>query len=305
MEWLRKKQDKVEAERLRQVEEYERELTFRPKLIRRITFSNDKSYKELQGPSSNKSLPRSESNRKVTDSGGAALLLKEKALPKVPRLSHHRRQRKKTLLQSATISQPVGVECKLLDKMKSELEASMASSRTNNSTEHGNDESQQQESDSAHTDEDDGASIENNESAVEGSEQYRAEPKTADEETLSPEKENAPAWSARPIIGGRRTDLSETKVRLPLQDASKFELSTMYRKTDRRAGREGVALHVGRREDTLEEQVIAVLFDKEKVTEEDAERWWTQHQHRFDIEPQESSEDKSLPPLVPMPRGIV
>ncbi|EGZ26657.1 hypothetical protein PHYSODRAFT_320561 [Phytophthora sojae] len=106
---------------------------------------------------------------------------------------------------------------------------------------------------------------------------------------------DAPAWSAKPTIGGRRADFdsSETKVRLTLQDASKFELSTMYRKTDRRAGRDGVALHVGRREDTLEEQVIAVLFDREKVTEEEAERWWANHQHRFVefMEPQQPREE--------------
>ncbi|KAF1790562.1 hypothetical protein GQ600_1057 [Phytophthora cactorum] len=193
MEWLKKKQDKMEAERLRQTQENERELTFQPKLIRRITYSGDKYFRDTQTPpSSSRSFTRSESSRGVGETGAA--LLKERTLPK-----------------------PVGVSCKLLDSMKSELQASLASSRK--------------------------------------------------EEKMP--LENAPAWSAKPTIGGRRADFdsSETKVRLTLQDASKFELSTMYRKTDRRAGRDGVALHVGRREDTLEEQVIAVLFDREKVTE--------------------------------------
>ncbi|KAG6595870.1 Mannose-binding lectin [Phytophthora cinnamomi] len=117
----------------------------------------------------------------------------------------------------------------------------------------------------------------------------------ADEEKIPVD---VPAWSEKPTIGGRRADFdsSETKVRLTLQDASKFELSTMYRKTDRRAGRDGVALHVGRREDTLEEQVIAVLFDREKVTEEEAERWWANHQHRFAdfMEPQQPREEDGV-----------
>ncbi|OWZ15657.1 hypothetical protein PHMEG_00010660 [Phytophthora megakarya] len=242
MEWLRKKHDKVEAERLRQEEECERELTFQPKLIRRITYSGDRYFRDAP-PSSSRSFTRSESSRRVGET--TAALLKEKALPKVPRLSHHRRSRKKTLLQSAAISEPVVVSCKLLDNMKSELQASLAAGR-NSETE------------------------------------IAAEPKEQPGAS-KPSRENVPAWSARPTIGGRRADFdsSETKVRLILQDASKFELSTMYRKTDRRAGREGVALHVGRREDTYEEQVIAVLFDREKVTEEEAERWWENHQHRF------------------------
>eukprot|EP00644_Phytophthora_capsici_P016081 jgi/Phyca11/507523/fgenesh2_kg.PHYCAscaffold_28_\ len=117
--------------------------------------------------------------------------------------------------------------------------------------------------------------------------------------------ENVPAWSEKPRIGGRRVgfDSSETKIRLVLQDASKFELSTMYRKTDRRAGRDGVALHVGRREDTHEEQVIAVLFDHKKVTEEEAERWWENHQHRFAefIQPEQPREGEA-PIVLPASR---
>ncbi|EGZ26660.1 hypothetical protein PHYSODRAFT_471601 [Phytophthora sojae] len=249
MEWLRKKHDKMEAERLRQAEESERELTFQPKLIRRITYSGDRYFRDTPGVP--KTFARSESSRRVGETGNGGALLKERTLPKVPRLSHHRRPKKKTPLQSAAISQPVGVSCKLLDSMKSELQASLATTRA-------------------------------------------SETEIAPAERSKPPVD-APAWSAKPTIGGRRADFdsSETKVRLTLQDASKFELSTMYRKTDRRAGRDGVALHVGRREDTLEEQVIAVLFDREKVTEEEAERWWANHQHRFVeyMEPQQPREE--------------
>ncbi|KAF4145818.1 hypothetical protein GN958_ATG05002 [Phytophthora infestans] len=279
MEWLKKKQDKMEAERQRQTQEYERELTFQPKLIRRITYSGDKYFRDtLTPPSSSRSFTRSESSRRVGESGST--LLKEKPLPKVPRLSHHRRQKKKTALQSASISQPVGVSCKLLDNMKSDLQASLASSRSSTG-EIQQPESEKQAESEPHTSDEAGGSDSNGEAEV------------AEEEEKP--LENLPAWSAKPTIGGRRADFdsSETKVRLILQDASKFELSTMYRKTDRRAGRDGVALHVGRREDTLEEQVIAVLFDREKVTEVEAERWWENHHHRFVqfIEPPQSREE--------------
>lgn len=294
MEWLRKKHDKMEAERLRQVEESERELTFKPKLIRRITYAGDRYFKDLPGPSGSRALSRSESSRRVTDPSGAALL-KERVLPKVPRLSHQRRPRKKTPLQSASISQPVGVSCKLLDVMKSELEASLATNRSNECSDVVVSEKQQQEHDPAQTSESEAGEIKEAEPEVPETEQSVA----PEVENLPPEE--VPAWSAKPSIGGRRADFdsSETKVRLALQDASKFELSSMYRKTDRKAGRDGVALHVGRREDTLEEQVIAVLFDKEKVTQEDAERWWSQHQHRFAefIEPQQQNEEE-IPPAV-------
>lgn len=287
MEWLRKKQDKMEAERLRQVEENERELTFQPKLIRRITYSGDRHFRDTPGaPASSRSFTRSESSRRVGENGGV-VLLKERTLPKVPRLSHHRRPKKKTPLQSASVSQPVGVSCKLLDNMKSELQASLASARSNVSS------TAETENDSIHCSEDDTPLSENSDTSAEDSQLPDTEVTTVVEEVTP--RENAPAWSAKPMIGGRRADFdsSETKVRLVLQDASKFELSSMYRKTDRRAGRDGVALHVGRREDTLEEQVIAVLFDREKVTEEEAERWWENHQHRFAefIEPQQPREE--------------
>ncbi|KAE9003171.1 hypothetical protein PF005_g14355 [Phytophthora fragariae] len=291
MEWLRKKHDKMEAERFRQVEESERELTFQPKLIRRITCSGDRYFRDTPGvPTGSRTFARSESSRRVGESGGA--LLKERMLPKVPRLSHHRRSKKKTPLQSAAISQPVGVSCKLLDNMKSELQASLATTRTSETDIAPADENQQ-EHEPAYTSED---NTDNSDTNVEDSQVPETEATAVADEEKTPV--NAPAWSARPTIGGRRVDFdsSETKVRLTLQDASRFELSTMYRKTDRRAGRDGVALHVGRREDTLEEQVIAVLFDREKVTEEEAERWWANHQHRFAkfMEPQQPREEEAV-----------
>ncbi|RLN10506.1 hypothetical protein BBJ28_00016030 [Nothophytophthora sp. Chile5] len=283
MEWLRKKQDKMEAERIRQEEENVRELTFQPKLIRRITFSGDKGFKDIASISSARPYSRSESSRRVTETAGATLL-KERALPKVPRLAHHRRSKRKTLLQSAAISQPVGVSCKLLASMKSELEASLATTRSNASSDAStsiaseqSDSHEKQESDPASSGDDGVSPIENNATSKEGV------PETEADVAEAIVADDTPAWSAKPTVGGRRVefDASDMKARLTLRDASKFELSTMYRKTDRRAGREGVALHVGRHEDTLEEQVIAVLFDKEKMSEEDAERWWTQHEHRF------------------------
>ncbi|GMF10875.1 unnamed protein product [Phytophthora lilii] len=305
MEWLRKKHDKMEAERLRQVEESERELTFQPKLIRRITYSGDRYFRDTSvAPASSRSFTRSESSRRVGETAGT--LLKERTLPKVPRLSHHRRSKRKTPLQSATISQPVGVSCKLLDSMKSELQASLASNRHTEADLAPAEQSavieKQPESDSAL---DEARSSESSDASGETPQTTEPQLEATSDEDKPPE--NVPAWSAKPTIGGRRADFdsTETKVRLTLQDASQFELSTMYRKTDRRAGRDGVALHVGRREDTLEEQVIAVLFDREKVTEEEAERWWSNHQHRFAefIEPQQPREEEPAPVVLPASRA--
>ncbi|CEG43801.1 uncharacterized protein PHALS_14092 [Plasmopara halstedii] len=270
VEWLRKKQEKTEAERLRQTAENERELTFRPKLIRRITYSGDKYFRDSQSalPSS-RSITRSESSRNLGETREG--LLKERIMPKVPRLSTQKRFRKKTALQIASQFQPVEVPCKLLDCMKLELQASLVSSRK---TESEIELAASEGNNAVYIGADDMSSHEGNDEELQVLDNVSKESKP---------EENVPAWSGEPKIGGRRADLdsSETKVRLILQDASEFELSTMYRKTDRKAGRDGVALHVGRREDTLEEQVIAVLFDREKVTEEEAERWWADHQHRF------------------------
>lgn len=282
IEWLRKKHEKTEAERLRQNEESERELTFQPKIIRRITYSGDKYFRDPQTMSStSRSFMRSESSRHVGEIGRG--LLKERSLPKVPRLSNQRRPRKKTPLQIASQFQPVEVPCKLLDSMKLELQASLESSRRSES------ETEPAESEENNTEYISLSNMPPHDLHEEGTQSLEM---TADSMELD---ENISAWSVKPKIGGRRAnfDSSETKVRLVLQDASKFELSTMYRKTDRKAGRDGVALHVGRREDTLEEQVIAVLFDREKVTEEEAERWWVGHQHRFAqfIKPQQLKDE--------------
>lgn len=278
-EWLRKKQEKMEAERSRQEEEKEKELTFQPKILRRSTLG-DKPTKDA--PAS-KPFQRSDSGnggsaRKLDISGTSehqqqakpSAGPKERAIPRVPPRSAGRR--KKTVQVSP--SQPIEISSDLLDSMKSELNASIsrgaalspsrvaptASVVRSNSTNAAPEDAVHEYADSA--------------DKLESPE---------DQLHQACEQPVLKSWSDQPTIGGKRVDFdsSETKARLVLQDASRFELSSMYRKTDKKARRDGVALHMGRREDTLEEEVIAVLFDKEKVSELEAERWWHEHEHRF------------------------
>lgn len=277
-EWLRKKQEKMEVERSRQEEEKEKELTFQPKILRRVTLG-DKPTKDPPSMTATAQPPRvlqrsdtggggSSNSRKLDISGASeppskpSAGPKEKAIPRVPPRSAGRRKKPQS---SVPVSQPIEISSDLLDSMKSELMASISKRTSVSPTKAA-------------------AMIENDKesSAIEGAETATESPEAsapAEDQLLLPLK----SWSDQPMIGGRRIDFdsSETKARLVLQDAAKFELSTMYRKTDKKAKRDGVALHMGRREDNFEEEVIAVLFDKEKVSELEAARWWCEHEHRF------------------------
>ncbi|GLE02365.1 hypothetical protein PINS_up011203 [Pythium insidiosum] len=264
-EWLRKKQQKMEAERLRQEEEKEKELTFQPKIMRRATYDTDRPT--VKPPTTSAPLPvaRSESfgNSKPVEttkrptSGNAA----SRATPKAAGRGSNKK--KKPIPVTGTIE----ISSNLLDAMKSELEASlsMSTARTPGKRDGAN-----EDPTSSSTDQD----------GVAGPEASLTAEASGAESSGAVELQ---AWSSAPVIGGFKIefDSSDTKARLVLQDASRFELSSMYRKTDRKAQRDGVALHMGRREDTFEEEVIAVLFDKEKVSEQDAAKWWSDHEHRF------------------------
>ncbi|DBA00385.1 TPA: hypothetical protein N0F65_000570 [Lagenidium giganteum] len=254
-EWLKKKQEKMEMERIRQEEEKEKELTFQPKLIRRSTYS-DKPKADTAPP---KPVPRGDSfnNKKEENASSAANKPgpKEKTIPKMPPRAGSKKKK------SIPASQTIEIQSTLLESMKSELNASMQMNTARSVSQE------------AFTD---------NNVVVD-------EPATPSGELIADSSEaELPAvelksWSSSPVINGIKIDFdsSDTKARIILQDASKFDLSTMYRKTDKKAGRDGVALHMGRREDTYEEEVIAVLFDKEKVSEAEAARWWSDHEHRF------------------------
>ena len=93
----------------------------------------------------------------------------------------------------------------------------------------------------------------------------------ADERTISEEAESF------------RFDPSSTatKGRYKLRDAAAYELNSMYRKRDKYAGRDGIALQMGRHEETHIEEVVAILFDRDKISELEAGHWWVQNKHRF------------------------
>ncbi|KAF1325855.1 hypothetical protein FI667_g8911, partial [Globisporangium splendens] len=243
-EWLRKKQEKMEAERCRQEEEKEKELTFQPKILRRATLGEKPTGVKEPSTSGRMPLQRSDtggSARKLDVSGGAATNKdtetttkmtgpKEKAIPRVPPRSAGRSRKK----QFVPASQPIEISSDLLDTMKSELHASVSKSyaaapsplRSIAPTQDAV-EQDASTSDSPSAQEDDTDATEDT-------------TKAADDDGSSEEPPHIlKSWSDRPRIGGRRIDFdsSDTKARLVLQDASKFALATMYRKTDKKARR--------------------------------------------------------------------
>ena len=44
----------------------------------------------------------------------------------------------------------------------------------------------------------------------------------------------------------------------------------------------GVALKVGRNEETMREEVMTIIFDRSRFTEAEAAKWWDRECHRFD-----------------------
>ncbi|KAJ0406883.1 hypothetical protein ATCC90586_001464 [Pythium insidiosum] len=252
-------------QRLRQEEEKEKELTFQPKITRRATYDTDRSSGKPATTTAPPPVARSESfgGSKTVDtskrptSGNPASRTTPKAAA---------RKKKKPIPVTGTIE----ISSNLLDAMKSELEASLSMSTSRTPGKNGDSDNNSSMNPTSST-----ADLD-----VSGPEASLTAEASATDDSAAVELQ---AWSSAPIIGGFKIefDSSDTKARLVLQDASRFELSSMYRKTDRKAQRDGVALHMGRREDTFEEEVIAVLFDKEKVSEQDAAKWWSDHEHRF------------------------
>lgn len=74
---------------------------------------------------------------------------------------------------------------------------------------------------------------------------------------------------------------TDDKGKITLQDHNMFQLDSFYRKRDRGSAKLGVSLLMGRREDTHSEQVVSVVFDRSKFSEESANEWMNRNIHRF------------------------
>ncbi|GBG31373.1 Hypothetical Protein FCC1311_075972 [Hondaea fermentalgiana] len=73
------------------------------------------------------------------------------------------------------------------------------------------------------------------------------------------------------------------KGKVQVQDHADFQLDSFYRKRDRGSAKPGVSLLMGRREDDLTEQVVAVIFDRARFEEADADDWMHRNIHRFPV----------------------
>jgi hypothetical protein len=71
--------------------------------------------------------------------------------------------------------------------------------------------------------------------------------------------------------------------KIELQDYNDFALDSFYRKRDRGSSKPGVSLLMGRREDDGTEQVVAIIFDRTKFSEELASDWVSINLHRFPV----------------------
>ncbi|RHY64973.1 hypothetical protein DYB30_003129 [Aphanomyces astaci] len=271
-EWLRKKQEKVDAEEKRQREEKEKELTFKPNLLNRRQTMSDKP--EDKGPKPASVVKQNSFNEKKLDAAAKSVSFKESRpppqgstntsdnaekrpvsrslvdKPKQPKPPKAVLKKKKSVGKG--VDTKLEVTSHLLNGIRSELKASKAMTLDGG--------------DNDDDDDDDNA---------EPGEEPKEDDDNDDDDDETPLLPGA--------AGDYKIDFSgmETKARLVLQDAALFELNSMYRKTDKAAGREGVALQMGRREDNHEEQVVAVIFDKDKISEDDAQKWWLDHKARF------------------------
>ncbi|KDO30121.1 hypothetical protein SPRG_05313 [Saprolegnia parasitica CBS 223.65] len=243
-EWLKKKQEKVEAEERRQREEKEKELTFKPNLMRRQTY-NERPAEVTKPPSVTKQSSFNDKllQRPAPETRPASRSI-EKPKASAASIPKAKAVRRKKSIASTTrpIDAKIEVTSDLLNNMKSELKASKAMKLEAAPADENGDENDDGDDD---------------------------EPAEDPRETTADDDDNRLPL----VLSASKTSLldfkidfsgGESKARLVLQDASLFELNSMYRKTDKGARREGIALQMGRREDNHEEQVVAVIFDKEK-----------------------------------------
>ncbi|CAM9963855.1 unnamed protein product [Chrysoparadoxa australica] len=99
------------------------------------------------------------------------------------------------------------------------------------------------------------------------------------------EKEKQEAEDAGPTFeeGSFFSKLDKGKGHYRVRDASRFLLTSMYKRKDRVTRTPGVSLLVGKLEEPPhQEKVISAIFDSDRFTEENACEWWTQNGHRFE-----------------------
>ena len=250
--WLQKKSEKANIEKQRQLEESEKELTFSPNL-RRSSYSV-KSRINASPPSSSKKapLPRHQSYNERDDASTTS-----SSRPSSGGSERSVRTKKKKQLKK---------KGSLLDMIKSELKASRSPSPVEviepaEEVAAGEDEEEEEEEEEA--------------VVVEEEEVEAIEPKPPTEDELQQEEEKE-AQAFKFHAGS-----TETKGRYKVREAAHYELNSMYRKRDKYAGRDGIALQMGRHEETHIEEVVAVLFDLDKITQLEAGYWWVKNKHRF------------------------
>ncbi|KAH9115978.1 hypothetical protein AeMF1_010048 [Aphanomyces euteiches] len=235
-EWLRKKAEKAAAEKLRQQEEAEKELTFQPALRKQTT-----------RPSSQpQSTPQPVDQPAVKTRAKSA--------------GRHRSQKHDKATAKTSSS--------LLDAVKSELAASSVKPK-----------SPREKHEAAPTPPLKVEQVSGTDATVASI--AKVLENVGKIETVKPTVV-PPVVSAYDRPFQFDSGSNETKARFQLQDPSKFDLTSMYRKKDKYARRDGVSLQMGRRDDTREEQIIAILFDREHFpSEEVAKEWYMDHKQRL------------------------
>ncbi|EQC30303.1 hypothetical protein SDRG_11880 [Saprolegnia diclina VS20] len=243
-EWLRKKAEKAAAEKQRQLDEAEKELTFQPSLVKKP------KAPDTDGANSPRKLQRAKSAGRARKSSA---LSKDKSIVLL-----------KPGAKSATSKS-------LLDSVKSELAASTSMLVKTGAT-----------TATTSTKLDVAAVTERTDATIA---YVAAALDTINKTTLAPSigvVKDAPKSNVDVRVSQFDAESSDVKGRFQLQDPALFDLTSIYRKKDKYARVDGVCLQMGRRDDTHEEQLIAVLFDRDKfTTEATAQTWFNDHKARL------------------------
>ena len=95
-----------------------------------------------------------------------------------------------------------------------------------------------------------------------------------------PESETASKYEAGKFF--TRIDNSTRRGHLRIRDGSNFQMNSMFRKRDKFSKKgSAVAVLVGTHSEKGDEQVIEVLFDTDKMKEEECFKWWEENESRF------------------------
>jgi len=294
-EWLKKKQEKAEAERQKKENELE-SMTFAPKLVSKRNTSMSGVKSKVAEQMAQRAIVNA-----MKDKGpkGTTVINSKQIVRSTSARGNHKREEEADgkLKKSSTVTKKRTITKKrssnkkkeekadpnsLLEQIKRDLLNSTQS--TSNDVPKTLKKVAENPANQENVAENGGSA--DGEKGVGEAEVAVPQTNKTEEETIPPIAEEDVPQETLPAaerIGFKFATVGTTdyKARFNIQPANKFEMNSIYRKRDKGTMEGGVSLMVGVHEESGQEEAIAVFFDRSKFDIDQAAEWWLAHQHRF------------------------